>query len=801
MLKNYFKIAFRTLARSKGYAFINILGLAIGITGATLLLTYVKDETSFDQFHSKADDIARIIVVDKTGEAPRKFASNAAIFASTLVEELPEVTNATILFMRGGHMNFTIDGVRFAQRNYFITDPSFFEVFDFEFLDGNRATALAEPNSVVLSENEAIRYFGKTDVLGEIITSPFAGDFKVTGISKNTPANSHIKFDVLISQNYSDPQWQQMLTSWEQIGPTSYLVLAKGANIADVQKKAEALANERMGVPFADMVDFELQSLSDIHFESANIEQSIAQTSGDKSYILIFISIAVFLVVIASVNYMNLATSRAVFRAKEIGIRKVVGAVKKQLVTQFLMESLLITTLSLIISIGLTDLSMPFFNQLTQKNFDFSWATLGEYLPMLLGLTAVIALLSGVYPSFFMTRFKTVDVLKGERKANSPFALRKVLVIAQFALSIIMIISTIVVTQQMNYINDKNLGFQDNNLVVIDINNGNVRANFKAMRTELANVTGVESVSVSTRVPGEWKTINEVTAVTNNVNQQTRDSVDVFYMGFDENLIETFGFKLKDGVSFTGVDATDSTKILLNETAVATFGLENPIGETIELTSRGRSLRVQVIGVVEDFNFQSLHTKVAPIVLGYWNNPAATIDYFTVKASGNMANVVAGLTEVHNKFDQATAMESHFLDSQLANFYQAERQVSVIYKVGAGLSIFVACLGLFGLASFTVEKRIKELGIRKVLGASQLSLFYLLSSTFAKQVFLAFIIASPFAFWIMKNWLNGFVYHVNISPIAFIVAGLMTMVIALLTVSYRSILATKSNPVDALRSE
>ena len=801
MLRNYFKIAFRTLARSKSYAFINILGLAIGITGATLLLTYVKDETSFDQFHSKSDDIVRIIVVDKTGEAPRKFASNAAIFASTLVEELPEVTKATTLFMRGGHVNFIIDGVRFAQRNYFITDPSFFEVFDFEFLDGDRATALAEPNSVVLSENEAIRYFGKTDVLGEILTWPFGDDFKVTGIAKNTPANSHIKFDVLISQNYSDPQWTRMLSSWEEIGPTSYLVLADGANIADVQSKAEALANEKMGVPFADMVDFELQSLSDIHFGSANIEQSIAQTSGDKSYILIFISIAVFLVVIASVNYMNLATSRAVFRAKEIGIRKVVGAVKKQLVTQFLMESLLITTISLIISIGLTDLSMPFFNQLTQKDFDFSWATLGEYLPMLLGLTTVIALLSGVYPSFFMTRFKTVDVLKGERNTSSPFALRKVLVIAQFALSIIMIISTIVVTQQMNFIKDKNLGFQDNNLVVIDINNANVRTNFKAMRTELANVPGVESVSVSTRVPGEWKGINEVTAVTNNLKQQTRDSVDVFFMGFDENLIETFGFKLKDGVSFTGVDATDSTKILLNEAAVATFGLENPIGETIELTSRGRSMRVQIIGVVEDFNFQSLHNKIAPIVLGYWNNPAASIDYFTVKASGNMANVVAGLTEVHNKFDQATAMESHFLDSQLANFYQAEQQASVIYKVGAGLSIFVACLGLFGLASFTVEKRTKELGIRKVLGASQLSLFYLLSSTFAKQVFLAFIIASPFAFWIMKNWLNGFVYHVNISPIAFIVAGLMTMLIALLTVSYRSVLATRSNPVDALRSE
>jgi putative ABC transport system permease protein len=801
MIKNYFKTAFRTLWKNKGYAFINIIGLAIGITGATLLLTYVNDETSFDSFHSQSDNIIRVILLDNTEDAPRRYAVNAAIFASTLVEELPEVTKATSLFQRGGHINFTIDGVRFAQRNYFITDPSFFTVFDFEFLRGDKATALAEPNSVVLSENEAIRYFGKTDVIGELISSPFAGEYKVTGITKNAPSNSHLKFDVLISQNYSNPQWKQILNRWEEFGPSSYLVLAEGTNIAEVQKKAESIANERMGAPLADIVDYEFQALRDIHFGSNGIERGVEQASGNKNYIIIFISIAVFLVVIASLNYMNLATSRSVFRAKEIGIRKVVGAVKNQIVTQFLIESFLITILALIVSIGLTDLSMPFFNQLIQKDFEFSWATLGQYMPLLLGLTVIIALLSGVYPSFFMTRFKTVDVLKGERKTSSPFALRKVLVIVQFSLSIIMIISTIVVAQQMNYIKDKNLGFDEHNLVVIDINNANVRSNFKAMRTELANVPGVESVSVSSRVPGEWKSIDEVMAITNNAERKTRDSLQVFYMGFDENLISTFGFNLKEGVSFTGNDSSDSTKILLNEAAVATFGLENPIGKTIELNSQGRSLRVEVIGVVEDFHFQSLHIKVAPIILGYWNNPAASIDYFTVKASGNMADMLTGLSAVHGKFDQATAMESHYLDSQLANFYQAESQASVIYKVGAGLSIFVACLGLFGLVSFTVEKRIKELGIRKVLGASQWSLFYLLSSTFVKQVALAFIIASPFAFFIMRSWLSSFAYRIDVSPFAFVVAGLVTVVIALITVSYRSLLATRSNPVDSLRSE
>ncbi len=802
MFKNYLKIAVRTLWRSKGYAFINVMGLAIAITGATLLLAFIRDETSHDQFHTKSDRIARVVTTQKNLEEPRRFASNPGILATTLKAEIPEVENSTTLYRRGGHFNFIIDGVRFAQRKYAIVEPSFFEMFDFELIAGDRSTVVSEPNSVVLSENEALRYFGRTDVLGEVLESPGFGEFKVTGVVKKVPANSHIKFELLISAFFNDDGWKNATTNWRAFGSASYVQIAEGSDLQHIAEKTELLANERMGAPLNDIVDFDLQPIHDIHFNSADIENGIEEQKGDSSYIMIFLSITVFLLLIASVNYMNLATSRAVFRAKEIGIRKVVGAVKKQLVTQFLLESLMITFLSLIISIGLTDLVMPFFNDLTGKQFDFSWSTLGEFLPIVGGVALVVGVLSGIYPSFFMTRFKTVDVLKGERAGGSSFSLRKVLVIVQFGMAIFMIISTLVVSDQMNYIKEKNLGFNQDNLMVIDINNGNVRNEFKTMRAEFAKIPGVQSVGVSTRVPGEWKGIDEVQANLLSGDGQVRDSVILFYMGFDEGMMETFDFEVLEGEYFSGNDQTDMTKILVNEAAAKAFGYEgDALGKSVQLTARGRFLSVQIIGVMKDFNFQSLHSKVEPMIIGNWNNPAGNIDYFTLKVSGNMSNVIEAATLVHNQFDNATAMEYHFLESQLELFYEKEKQASVIFQVGSGLSIFVACLGLFGLATFTVEKRVKEMGIRKVLGATQWNLFYLLSSTFTKQVFISFLLACPFAFWIMQNWLKDFEYQVGIGASAFLIAGITTVAIALLTVSYRSLKAANSNPVSSLRNE
>lgn len=802
MLRNYLKIALRTLWRSKGYAFINIIGLAIGITGATLLLTFVKDENSFDKFHSKADRIVRPIAQQKNLETPRFYASNPAVLATTAKADLPEVEQQTTLMNIGGQINFRLEDKRFSERGYFLADSTFFDVFDFPFVYGSPERVLDEPLSAVVTESEAIKFFGKTDVMGEVVMAPGLGEFIVKGVLKDLPTNSHLRFDILLSQSsVTVPGFIQRQTNWGAFGSASYLVLTPGTDVKAFGEKLEALANEHLPAQMVEMVDFEVQPLADIHFESSHIEGDNSETKDDKAYSRIFLAIATFLLVIAAVNYMNLATSRAVFRAKEIGIRKVVGAVKRQLVVQFLMESLMITLVALLISIGLTDLTMPFFNDLTGKNFDFSWNTLSEYLPMLLGITISVGLISGIYPSFFMTRFRPVEVLKGEKVSGGSFSFRKALVVLQFMISIFLIIATLVVGDQMNYIKEKDLGFDEERLLVIDINNRNVRSSWRTMRSEFAAIPGVESAAVSSRVPGEWKGISEVGVSLFDDSGVVRDSATVFYMSFDEKMLGTFDFDMVDGEYFTGNDDSDSNKILLNEAAVEAFNLSEPLGQTIEMTTRGNVLRVQVIGILEDFNFESLHTSIKPMIIGAWNNPGSIIDYFTLKITGNASEVIEAASLVHEKFDNSTAMEYHFLDSQLEIKYQSETRASGIFRAGAGLSIFVACLGLFGLASFTVQKRVKEMGIRKVLGASAPQLFYLLSKTFARQVLLAFVLASPIAYFFMNNWLDNFTYSVPIGLWTFLVAGVASLVIALLTVSYRSMRAASSNPVSSLRTE
>lgn len=801
MFKNYFKIAFRTLWKNKGYAFINILGLAIGISGATLFLTFVKDEMSFDKFHANYEQIVRPITIQQNMEEDRYFGSNPMIMATTFLDELPEVENQVTLYRYGNQINYTYNGENFTDRDFFFTTPEFFEVFDFKLLKGDEATALSEPKSVVMSQSKAIAIFGNDDVLGKTLQTQ-GGDVKITGIMEDMPDNSHIFADLLMSELLPQQIMNEIRTNWSYFMSSSYLLLTENTDLDDFSQKANDLVKQRLPESTAGMIGFDYQAMSDIHFGSAHIEADIAMYKSDKSSTMIFTIIAIFLIVIAAVNYMNLATSKAVFRAKEIGIRKVVGAEKRQLVTQILVESLLIALLALLISVALTDLTMPFFNQLTGRSYDFSWMHLLEYADILITITVLIGLLSGAYPAFFMTSFKTVSILKGEQVKGGSFNVRKALVVFQFVLSTVLIICTLVVSQQMNYIKDRNLGFDDENLLVIDINNGAVRPVFKTMKNEFAQIPGVQSVGVASRIPGEWKNIDRVEVNFYNEQGAMTDSTEFYYMSFDTGMMETFDLELTQGEYFSGNDQSDSTKILLNETAVKALGLTDPIGETIELQVRDAEGRYTIIGVFKDFNFQSLHTEIEPLIVGAWNNRASIIDYFILKVSDqNIAQTIEAAREVHSKFDTRTVMEHHFLDQQLQVFYDSDRRESVIFKAGAGLSIFIACLGLFGLASFTIQKRVKELGIRKVLGASEWRLFLLLSGSFTKQILLAFIIASPIAYWLMTNWLRDFQYRVGLGAGVFILAGLATLFIAMLTISYRALRAANSNPVNSLRSE
>ncbi|HEY9116268.1 MAG TPA: ABC transporter permease [Roseivirga sp.] len=801
MLKNYFKVAFRTLWKNKAYAFINIIGLAIGISGSVILLNYVQQETSFESFHENKDRIIRPILTRTDLPEPRSYASNSAKMIQSLTEAFPEVeSQTTISQFFGGQLILTVNGEPVTERDYIVTDENFFQIFDFKLINGSKEGLLSQPNQMVINQSSAIALFGTVDVVGKMVETAFSGQVEIVAVMEDMPANSHLQMNFLLSQPSSgDSRWDQEFNSLGSIAFNSYLLLKKGVDFEDFQQKAAQWMEEQVPPSFASIVDFGFQPLTDIHFNSGEIERDFSKSRGVYSYIVIFILISIFLLFIASINYMNLSTSKAVFRAKEIGIRKVVGAVKSQLVIQFLTESLVISMMSMFITIGVLDLVMPYFNELTGKSFEFNWSTLGEYLPLLLGMTLLVALISGIYPAFFMTRIKTVSILKGEKLAGGGIKLREGLVILQFVLGIFMIISTLVVSDQMNYISEKDLGFDEENLLVIDINNGAIRPVFKTMQNEFSQIPGVEDVAVVSRVPGEWKNINEIDVFVRKVDRI--DSAEVYLMNFDPHALEVFDFSLAEGDFFTGNDAGDSTKIVVNQAFLNRFNLTDPIGKTVELETRLGTGAYTILGVMEDFHFQSLHSTIQPLVIGAWNNSGSIIDYFVLKYTGNPNQLVEAANLVHQKFDTRTVMEYHFLDQQLDLFYEQESQAKVIFNIGAGLSLFIACLGLLGLASFTIQKRMKELGIRKVLGASEWRIFIMLSQSFIKQIMIAFLIASPVAFWLMNNWLANFQYRVGVGVGVFLIAGVGTLIIALLTISYRALRAANSNPVNSLRSE
>lgn len=802
MITNYFKIAARTLLRNKAYSIINIFGLVVGISFSSMLYVYVSHELSYDTFHSKSDRIVRVLTVDaRDPENPRRYGSTTAPLGPELVRNYPEVKDMVRLHRFVGQVVFEHNGQNFQERNWYTTDPNFFEVFDFEFLYGDRATALKEPHSLVLTESMARKYFGKQNPVGEMIGKTSFGAVKVTGVIKDHPDNSHLKFDMLFSSVRTDDNWNQYLNSWDDFNAYTYLVLSDANAIQSLRSKMAALADDKLA-RFEGGVLIDFQPMEDIYLHSADIEEGNESGHGQMSYIYIFSSMGIFLLLIACINYINLATSKAMMRSREVGVRKVVGAGRGQLIAQFLTESFVLTILSAIASLFVMDLVFPYFNQITGKAFDITFDNLTLYIVPLLVIAVIIGIISGSYPAFYLATLKPVSSLRGrEVVPTGTIGLRKVLVIFQFVITIVMIVSTLVIGRQLNFIQSKDIGFDKDRLMVIDINNGNVRSQFRTIKHEYGNIPGVRHVSVSTRVPGEWKNIPEVYVSSPTSPSGIGDSLKTYFMGFDEDMLATYGMSLQRGRYFTAGSDSDSTNILLNESAVKALGLSDPIGATIIIRRDGEDLYTTVIGVIRDFNFQSLHQKIAPIIIGAWNSPFGYIDYYTLKIAGDTKEVIRAATAVHERFDDRTPIEYHFLDAQLESYYIAEQRAGMIFRMGGVLSIFVACLGLFGLATYNIQRRTKELGIRKVLGASGLNLFVLLSSSFAKQVAIAFVIATPLAWYVMKEWLAVFEYRISLHAGIFLFAGIVALIIALATVSYRTLKAVRVNPVKSLRQE
>lgn len=802
MIRNYFKIALRSLIRNKAFTLINMLGLVLGISFSTMLYTYVSHELSYDSFHQKADRTFRVTTVDKsTPDEVRTYGWTAVPMGAQLVSSFPEVKEMARLYRLSGQVIIDLDGTKFNERNWFSTsDANFFNVFDFEFISGDKKTALIEPFSVILTESTSKKYFSGENALGKTIKTG-AGEVKVTGVIKDIPDNSHLQFDILFSRIRSEQVWETYLNDWQRAGAFTYVVLEEGKSIDDLQAKMPALMAKYWG-PDAAFQATQFQPIQDIYLHSAHIESGVEQVHGEPSYIYIFSSMAVFLLIIAAINYINLTTSKASSRAKEIGLRKVVGAFKTQLIVQFLTESFVITLLSMLLSIAAIDLCFPFFNSITGKNFDLTLNTLGEYMPSLLLITLLIGAIAGSYPAFYLSKLKPVVTLKGQPIATkNRFDLRAGLVVFQFTITIVLIVSTLVIGDQINFIQTKDIGFDKEQMMIIDINNREARNQFQAMKNEFSKIAGVKQVAVSSQVPGEWKTLDEGYVRRTNNTGTTADSLQTYFMGFDEDMLNTYQLQLHSGIFFSGSNEADSMNVLLNESAVEAMNLENPIGSKIHLSAYGIKWEANVIGVLEDFNFQSLHQKIAPIIIGYRNNPISSIDYFTLKVAGGTQSLIAEATKVHEKFDTRTPIEYHFLSDQLNRFYVTEQKAGKIFQMAGVLSILVACLGLLGLATYHVERKTKELGIRKILGAGPLNLFLMVSLSFTKNVLLAFVLACPLAWYIMQKWLSAFEYRIPLSPGSFLLAGIFVLLLVLITVSYQSLKAALHNPINSLKQE
>ncbi|WP_456461551.1 ABC transporter permease [Reichenbachiella sp.] len=799
MLKNYFKIALRTLIKNKTYALINILGLSVGITCASLILFYVEDELTYDQFHSQHDKIYRVIESDHSDPSDvQHYGQTSPAVPAAMKSDVPGVSDFTRVFQPGGHRDILWNGDKIQIRSYMIAESNFFDFFDFEFVAGDKGSALKDYNSIVLTESAARQFFGNENPIGKTMKWTSMNDVKVTGVLKEVPENSHLQFTVLFSMNSADQdRFNEYLNSWDNYGAFSYVMLESNVDAQSVAAKFPSLITtyDKRNTP--EIRQLSLQNLGDIYLNSKDIQYGITDAYGNIFYIKLFMGIAVFIMIVVCINYINLSTAKSTQRAKEIGLRKVSGASKSQLISQFLIESIVLAFFSFLFSVLLIEILLPYFNEIAGKHFELNKENILNISLIIFCITLLLGTASGFYPALVLSKLQPVASLKGEVKSNS-MNVRSSLVVVQFAISIVMLVGALVIYQQMQFIKNKELGFDQDNMLVIDINNRNVRKNFEAMKAELAQVLGVQKVATSSRVPGEWKGIRRVDFKS---RQSAQDSVNTYFMCFDEQMLDTYGFELLEGTNFTGNKVTDSTKIILNEAAVKAMNLENPVGQSIYLSARN-SGPMQIIGVVKDFHYQSLHNDIAPIALGYWANPVTVIDYFSLKINTtNFNETLAGLNAVHDKFDNSTAMEWHFLDNQINNFYVNDQRIGQLFGIGAVIMLIIAGFGLFGITSYMIDRRKKEIGVRKVLGSTGIQLVALLFKSYGKQVLIAFGVAAPFAYLFASEWSSLFTYKETISVVVFLIAGLVVMLFTFLTVSYRVINAARLNPVDVLKDE
>jgi putative ABC transport system permease protein len=773
MLKNYLKIAFRVIKKHKGYSFINIAGLAVGIASCVLILLWVQDELSYDTFHKNYKELYRT-VLNVEGQW---YSSSPWALAPILKSEYPEVLAATRY--RNNTLLVTYGDKSFNEQFAFV-DPDFFEIFTFPLIQGDSTNPFPTLYSVVITERTAARYFGREDPIGKAVTLNDRTKFSVTGVIENVPSNSSLQFDILAPVKIFG---EETLNSWA-LESGSFLLLQKNASPDSLGEKIAGITMEHDKRTDQTVTTY-IRPLSRMHLYPLN-------GGGNIIYIYIFSTIAIFILLIACINFMNLATARGSTRAKEVGMRKVVGARRDHVIKQFFGESLLLSFIALILAIGLVALFLPGFNNLAQKDLRLDLGGNLSFLLGLIGITLFTGMISGSYPALFLSAFHPVKVIKGSYSGSSAKPLlRKSLVVIQFTIAIVLIIGTLIMSRQLNYIRNKELGFNRQQVISLPMNPG-LRETYESFKNELLQHSAVMSVTSATSRPTQVGNINPVYWEGRGPEQYETMN----FIACDYDYIKTFEMEIVQGRDFSRDFPTDLQNYIVNEEAVKFMGLEDPVGKLFSIWEN----KGQIIGVVKNFHSRSLHNEIVPVCITLNQNWAPNYVFVRLKPD-NISQALGEVEEIWKKFSPHFPFAYQFLDEVFEEQYRTDQRTGAIFKYFAILAVFISCLGIFGLSAFTAEQRTKEIGIRKVLGASISGIVSLVSKEFIILLALANAIAWPAAYFLTKRLLDNYAYRTNITVWIFLTAGALALVIALFSVSFQALKAARTDPARALRYE
>ena len=814
MLRNYIKIGLRSLFKNKVYSFINITGLAVGIASCLLILVHVEDELSYDKFHKKSGQLYKMVLERIYPDHVTHYAFVPHSYAAVAVQDFPGIKNAVRIF-GGGPTNNPImvryidknnDEVAFEENRFIAADSNFFDLFSFEIIKGDVDKALLGAQDIVITENTAIKYFGDEDPISKTLVTDL-GEFKVTAVCENAPSNSHFQFDFIAALRSVPFIYQNenfiafSVHTYFELEPTASPGALEDKFDGMVKTYAAPQIEQTLNTTFEEYVaagngyNYTLVPLEDIHLFPVEYQGSF-KTGGDINDVYIFISISILILIIACINFMNLATARATERAKEVGVRKTLGSPRQLLVSQFLSESIIMSVIATILALGVVYFALPYFNAITEKELTLHLSGSVAF-PMASVFAITVGLLAGIYPALFLSGFSPVSVLKGNMQTKKSSGwLRNGLVIFQFSISIILIAATLTVKDQVYYIQNKSMGYEKEKMLIVE-RAGILEGQLDAFLKEVRKLPGVAAAGGSGQIP-----------VSQYFGQQfmppgAAEVITVNAMNMDDHYMEVMGFELIEGRGFSE-DFNDSLSIVINEKTAELLGVDQPIGLELSQTVPGDNpvvLKYEIVGVVKDFHYMSLREEISPFVLMSTEGANQFVNFATVRIDNDIPGVISSIESLWKEMAPQEPYKYSFLNEELNQQYKAESNSGSIFSLFALLAIIIACVGLFGLAAYMAGLRTKEIGVRKVMGASIMSVIMLLSYDFTKLILVSIVIAIPVSWFFMDQWLNSFAYKTDINIMTFFLAGLAALVIAIFTVSYQSIKAAIVNPVKSLRDE